>query len=461
MPHAPASASAAHAAETLLRASDPLGLCPSTEAPAALAAMDAALAGLMAHRADVAQHLDAALTADPGFVPALALRGFGALLLAREDLAPRSAAALAAAEASLAERGGSGGERALVRALSLWQREGEMAAAASVLESWLDSAPRDLLTLKLVQAIRFMLGDAGAMRRTAACALPYWDEGMAGTGHVMGCLAFALEETGAFALAERLGRRGVELAPGDLWAVHAVAHVMEAQARADEGLAWLGAAAPHLGAAGAFGRHVVWHSALFHLQRGAPDAALELYDRHLAEAPPGDFRDLSNAAALLWRLQAQGVAAGPARWRHLADLAGQHAHTVAFGQLHQALAFAGAGDHAGAAALLARMRDQAAGTGSQAAIVRQVALPAAEGILAAGAGRPAEAVAKLLPLRPELSRIGGSDAQRDVFQRLLVEAAFAAGQAATAQSLLARRARRRSPGAWEQAKQALPTPHAA
>ena len=81
------------------------------------------------------------------------------------------------------------------------------------------------------------------------------------------------------------GRRALELAPEDCWAVHAVTHVMEMQGRIDEGIAFLEErrgdwAAPDNG----FAFHNWWHLALFHLDRGDYARALAIYDELLAEA---------------------------------------------------------------------------------------------------------------------------------------------------------------------------------
>ena len=77
------------------------------------------------------------------------------------------------------------------------------------------------------------------MRDVLAGALPSWDEGVPGYGFVLGCYAFALEETGDYAAAERAGREAVECNSSDIWAAHAVAHVFEMTGRPHEGVAWV------------------------------------------------------------------------------------------------------------------------------------------------------------------------------------------------------------------------------
>ena len=83
--------------------------------------------------------------------------------------------------------------------------------------------------------------------------------------------AFGLEETGDYARAEEVGRRAVELNARDAWASHAVAHVMEMQARLDEGISWLETTSRSWARDNGFAYHNHWHLALYHLDLG--DAA--------------------------------------------------------------------------------------------------------------------------------------------------------------------------------------------
>jgi tetratricopeptide (TPR) repeat protein len=284
-------------------------------------------------------------------------------------------------------------------------------------------------------------------------ALPAWDATMPLHGFILGCHAFALEETGDRQAAERIGRAAVAQRPDDAWGAHAVAHVLEAEGRAREGLAWLGAAERRLPPS-PFARHLFWHRALFHLHLGQGEAALALYDDRVRAERSEDFRDVANAASLLWRLEAQGVPAG-ARWEELADIAESRIgdHSLAFADLHHVLSLAASGRHAALAAFLAGLRGRALrDTDTQARVFATAGLTAARGIAAAADGEAAEAADLLGAIRRDLPRLGGSHAQRDLVERIGIAANLAAGRRRAAADLLADRATRRAPGAWEGAQ---------
>jgi predicted Zn-dependent protease len=73
------------------------------------------------------------------------------------------------------------------------------------------------------------------------------------------------------------------------------------------------------------------------------------------------------------------------------------------------------------------------------------------------AGRPAEAVERLLPVRSRSYRIGGSHAQRDLVQLTVVGAALASGNGRLARALAAERTEQKpaSPHNWRLTARAL------
>jgi hypothetical protein len=166
-----------------------------------------------------------------------------------------------------------------------------------------------------------------------------------------------------------------------------------------------------------FARHMNWHRALFHLARNENETVLALYDRKIRNVPSDDYRDVTNAAALLYRLEAQGIGVGR-RWSELADLAERRVndHALAFAQLHYLLCLVGARRWDAAYRLFAAMDLEArSGFGTQARLLADVGVPLAKTMLA-GFGPGAA-------WNGALARLGGSRAQRQTFERILRDAA--------------------------------------
>jgi tetratricopeptide (TPR) repeat protein len=428
------------------------GMPVTTREPAAACALGFATLALLAQRDDAGHRFTAALAADSGLVAAQGALGLLHLASGRRPRQAEALRCLAAARAAFVARGGTARESALLTALGAWAEQGDMWRAAELLEEALRGAPADPLLFRLAYAIRFMLGDAVGMRLASALVLDAMPAEAPGRAYLRGCLAFTLGETGEPWRAECEGRLAVAQAPDDLWGAHAVAHVMEREGRARDGIDWLERTARGGLGAAAFSRHLFWHRALFHLHLGEGEAALRLYDTEVWRDPGSDFRDLANAASLLWRLESQGVPPGAARWDELADEAERRLgeHCLAFADLHHAVALGAAGRRSAAARLLRGMRLRAIEDGdTQAQVMGRVGLAVARGVVTALLGDPGEAAALLRAHRSQVQALGGSNAQRDLVERVTIDAMLAAGDAETAFGCLLERDARRAGGSWE------------
>ncbi|MDA0261948.1 MAG: tetratricopeptide repeat protein, partial [Proteobacteria bacterium] len=232
-------------------------------------------------------------------------------------------------------------ERRHIDALRAWSAR-DIVGATSIWEEILLSWPRDIVALRLAHFTHFYLGDSPNLRDSIGRVLHAWDETSPGYPYLLGMWAFGLEENGDFVRAESAGRKAVELNPGNIWAVHAVAHVMEMQGRTQDGIAWLTATEPAWADCNNFTYHVWWHRALFHLERGEHDAVLAHYDsKFRADVESEDYLDMSNAVAMLWRLENEGVDIGQ-RWLELGEKAEKRIddHIFVFIDAHLAMALA-------------------------------------------------------------------------------------------------------------------------
>ncbi|MEM6903456.1 MAG: tetratricopeptide repeat protein, partial [Pseudomonadota bacterium] len=241
--------------------------------------------------------------------------------------------------------------------------------------------------------------------------------------------------------AEAWGKRGLDINTDDAWGLHAVTHVYEMQVDTKTGLSWLEDNRPAWADCNNFRDHVWWHMALFALQDGDVDRALSLYDTEVRSDQTDYFRDIANAASLLQRLELEGVEVGD-RWDELADksVARTDDACLAFADLHYMISLLGAGRIDDAQALLDRVADTAANdAGDSGVVARKAAYKTAMGLLAFKQGDYKSAIDAFVRANPELYRLGGSHAQRDVFKWVMTEAALKAGRGEVARELIKER----------------------
>lgn len=410
---------------------DALGLALSGASAESLPLYEQAAGELRCFVGNPVGSVDAALAASPGFAMAHVLKGYLYGLSTEKAAMPVAAACHAAAlPLATTER-----ERGHVEALGhlvggRWHAAGQVLAQVSA------DHPADALALQAGHQIDFFTGNAAMLRDRIAAAMPAWSADMPGYHAVLGMQAFGMEEMGAYAEAEALGRAAIELEPRDGWAQHAVAHVMEMQSRQHDGISWMRGNEAAWTGDSFLQIHNWWHLALFHYELGDVDAVLALFDGPVRGSGSTLVLNLLDASAILWRLRLGGVDVGD-RWAPLAAawLPKANDGSYAFNDMHAMMAFVGAGLDAPARALLAAQDEAMAGGGDNAAFTREVGRPAVLGIQAFGEGRYAEAVRWLAPLPAIAHRFGGSHAQRDVIDLTLLEAAIRAGDGALARRL--------------------------
>jgi tetratricopeptide (TPR) repeat protein len=413
---------------------DNRGLTLSTSSAKAAAAFDHLIAGYLTQRADTPTRLAALLEADSDFALAHCMKGYFAMLAFKQasvaTAVQEAHTALALAEGTTAR------ERSHIAALTAWT-EGELDRALALWESILRAHPLDVVAFRLAHFQNFWLGRPQDMVSSVERVIGAWSENLPGYSSMLACQSFAHEEAGNYLGAEPLGRRAIELDPGDLWAAHAIAHVMESQGRRSEGIQWLTTLAPNWEGSHNLQHHLWWHCALFMLEHGDHAAALDLYDtrfRNLAApltvASPDVYIDVQNAASMLFRLQRLGVDIGN-RWEELADKAEARIGDCqsAFTLPHWLMALIATDRIAAAERMIEGMRTFAKGRGTVAPIVGDYVLPIAQAQLAHAAGRHAEAVALMRPALGGMYRMGGSHTQQDVLEQLFVDAALKAGSA--------------------------------
>ena len=425
----------------------------------ALDLYEKALGQFQIYANDPVESIDAAIGESPDFAMAHALRGYLFGLAFEAGAQPDvKAAADAMDKLTLNDREARHKGALEAFAAADWH------VAANRLDDILVDHPRDALALQSAHLLDFYRGDARNLRDRVAQVLPMWQADTPGYHAVLGMHAFGLEECNQFDQAEAAGRQAVELNPKDAWAIHAVAHVLEMRGEAEAGAKWLKSRTDDWSVENFFSVHNWWHLALFELDHDKIDEVLRLYDERVQADGSEVVLDMVDASALLWRLHLRGIDVG-ARWQELAD---RWAPSVAdgfyaFNDFHAMMAFVGADRQSLIDDSLAALTKRAADDDYNGRVTREVGLPLATSIAAFGRGDYGRSVEILRPIRSMAHRFGGSNAQRDVLDLTLLEAATRDGQHALVRALAAGRTalKPESPIGWHYQRQAGTTPEKA
>src|SRR5262249_57682123 len=132
-----------------------------------------------------------------------------------------------------------------------------------------------------------------------------------GWGTVVALRAFGVGGAGDYAGAEDESRGGADLEPLSFWRHRTVAHGVEMTGRPEDGLGWMAAREPLWSTPSHTNQvHIWWHKALLHIELGQYEAALALYDGPLRQTQRRLGNSLTNASALLWRLDILGCNVG-------------------------------------------------------------------------------------------------------------------------------------------------------
>jgi tetratricopeptide (TPR) repeat protein len=381
-----------------------------------------------------------ALDADGGF--ALAAIGLARTLQIHGRLPEAKAAAARARSLTGAI---SRRERQHVEAIGILL-DGDAPGALAAVRAHLTEFPRDALVLSLAVGAFGLIAFSGRPDHNALLlalledlAPHYGDDWWFAFAH-----GWAFNEARRPAEARVLMERSLDRQPRSANGAHGMSHICYETGDAEAGARFLEGWLPDYPRASPLHCHLSWHLALFELARRRTEAALRVYEDSIAPgasiAPP--LNTLSDSAAFLWRLGLYGEAAARERWVPVRDFAA-HAFPrpgFAFADIHCALAYAGHGDSAALARLVEAFRE-ADHAGRLPAGPGAAAL--AEGLGAFAAGNYEDAIRLIEPVVGEVIRLGGSHAQRDVFEETLIQAYLRVGRGGKAAAILHRRLDRR------------------
>ena len=420
---------------------DRFGLPLSTSSPRAAEDYGAAVDLILTAYAGAEKLLDRALAADPDFALAHIARARLLQVQTRGAEARAAATQARALAAPVTPR-----ERGHIETIAL-AIDADGPAAMHRLEAHIEDHPRDALPLSLALGVFGLLGFSGRLDHHEAQLdllqrlAPHWGEDW----WFLTYLGWARIELGDLAQGVDEVERALAGNPRNAYAAHARAHGYFEAGDAERGADFIAAWLPQYDRASPLHCHLSWHRSLFELARGRPDAARALYDDSIkpgaSQAPP--FFTLFDAASFLWRCQIYGEHPPAADdWGELHEFGERHFPHAAihFADLHAALAAAANGAYDAAERRIAEARQrEAAGKLPQGPVVADLCA----GTTAFARGDYGAAADILDNALAELPRVGGSHAQRELFEDTYILACLKSGQYDRAGARLRQRLERR------------------
>jgi hypothetical protein len=405
------------------RFSDSLGNPVSVNDDAGLRAVNDFVEGFISSEARVADVLAAAADPSP-----LVQAFCAALHLFAESAEGAGNARPFLERAQAAASGASQREQRFIAAVAAWA-DGDIRRAIALHQEQAREHPRDLASIKLGQYHCFNTGDCPGMLRLALAALPAASD----VPYLHGMAAFGYEQCHLLREAESSARRAIAMERKEPWAHHALGHVMLTEGRLAEGLDFMRSVSDTwVGLNSFMVTHNWWHVALFLIDLGREAEALAVYDRQVWGVVKEYSQDQIGAVSLLARFELAGIHVGE-RWQDVGNYLARRLddHVLPFLDLQYLYGLARAG-RSEADVLLQRIEAFAPrAPASTRAAWERVCVPAARGLLAHARGDSGATIEALGLALPWLVEIGGSHAQRDLFEQVYLDALIRSGTETT------------------------------
>ncbi|XP_014780199.1 tetratricopeptide repeat protein 38 [Octopus bimaculoides] len=303
--------------------------------------------------------------------------------------------------------------------------KGDLLGACKIWQDILVETPLDILALKLSQFANYFLGKTPQLLHSVASVLSHWTPSVPNHGYVHGMMAFGLEENNMYEEAEKEAAQSLSINKTDIWASHAKGHVWEMQGEFEKGIDYFDKTEKDWSSCDMLTYHVYWHWAVYHIERGDYSSAMEIYKKGFHPDVSG-FLAIKDAASLLYRLGLEDIDCSK-EWKAVFNLCHSHMedHFFIFQDIHILMALLSADEMKMAQEFTHSMTSGSVPTSKYfQKIVKEVGKAVCEALVAYKEGDYADVVELLMPIQFQLREVGGSNAQRDVLNLLLIVSAM-------------------------------------
>lgn len=230
--------------------------------------------------------------------------------------------------------------------------------------------------------------------------------------------------------AEKMARKALEEEKADGWSTHALAHVFETQGRTREGIKFMSDTVKSWEESNLLACHNYWHMALYHIENEEYEAASDILDKHILNLgfKSKTMLDIADVTSLIYRLKM--LSPSCLREQHVEKVeqmveAHSNVHISTFNDAHFMMGFAVSKRQD----LMDHCLSSVASSKGELAEHPALAAPLLQAIADYSEEKYGKVVEALEPLRYRIGCIGGSTAQRDVINLMLISAALKSNQA--------------------------------
>ena len=413
---------------------DRYGLDLSTSSEVARDAYVEAIDRMLGAYGRVEEKLAEAIAADPDFALAHAAEARQHQLMARgkeaRDVAEK-AVELAAGTTSR--------ERRHVEILASLV-SGQVPRSLELTREHLQDHPRDAFVLSPATGVFGTIGFSGRVDREPEqlallepLAPHYGDDWWFQTVH-----AFALLETGSWERGRDLARASLEQRPDNAHAAHTLTHALYEGGADEEATEFMAGFMPESDPASLMHCHNWWHYSLLLMAGGRTDEAWTAFSQNCmpGQTASPSINVMTDSASYLWRSELAGNARDHEAWARVrAYYEENFRRPIVFVDAHAGLVYAALGETEALEACITQLQE----LGEAGKLPADtVAATLARSYQAYAEERWEAAIETLEEILPQVVRIGGSRAQRDLIVNTLLSAYVKADRRADANALLDR-----------------------
>lgn len=265
------------------------------------------------------------------------------------------------------------------------------------------------------------------MRDSTGRALPYWKSSTPLCSYVHGMYSFGLVQSNYFDEAYQSARLALDMDREDAWAVHSIAHYYEYKNDADAGVKFLKETESNWNVANYLMGHNYWHLALYHIENDNHDEALRIFDTISHKSETLDMVDL---ASMLLRLKLDSCSRDLSeKWLDLKEKFSTRVnyHGYTFNDAHVLMILSACNDTENLESFFSSFKSYISDDTTRnflKSINQDLGSAILNSICHFDRDEFEQVVELLYPRKYDLIKIGGSNAQRDIFHQMLTISAL-------------------------------------